>query len=258
MLFLLLVTIISALLTVIMSVIAWRTAQEEKRRTDARVAALAADIHDIDRLRTAARRSEPELELRRDADVPLHTASLFETSAGTGSTPRFGTVAAIGVLVFAAVAAIVVALGSGSSATPVATAASHANPPITADEQIAASRATPATAANTDEVVPVELFALGHDRDGDRLTVRGVVRNPSSGRAVDRMTAVVFLYNRDGGFLTSGRAAIDSTALLPGGESAFVVVVPGASDVGRYRVSFRTDDRVVPHVDRRDRGQERH
>jgi len=105
--------------------------------------------------------------------------------------------------------------------------------------------------------VPVELLALGHDRDGARLTVRGVVRNPSAGRAVDRMTAVVFLYNRDGGFLTSGRAAIDSTALLPGGESAFVVAVPGASDVGRYRVSFRTDDRVVPHVDRRDRGQER-
>jgi hypothetical protein len=116
---------------------------------------------------------------------------------------------------------------------------------------------TPASAPGNDDVVPVELLALGHDRDGDRLTVRGVVRNPSAGRAVDRMTAVVFLYNRDGGFLTSGRAGIDSTALLAGGESAFVVVIPGASDVGRYRVSFRTDDRVVPHVDRRDRGQER-
>ena len=36
-----------------------------------------------------------------------------------------------------------------------------------------------------------------------------------------------------------------------GGESPFVVTVPGAADVGRYRVSFRTDDRVVPHIDRR-------
>src|SRR5262245_13483075 len=254
MLFLLLVTIISALLTVIMSVIAWRTAQEEKRRSDARVAALQADIHHIDRVRNAGRRAEPDLELRREMDVPLHSAALFETSSATGTGPRFGAVAAIGVLVFVAVAAIVVALGSGSNASPVASAATHANPQGAASVD---SAANPAGPANSGEVVPVELLALGHDRDGDRLTVRGVVRNPSAGRAVDRMTAVVFLYNRDGGFLTSGRAGIDSTALLPGGESAFVVVIPGASDVGRYRVSFRTDDRVVPHVDRRDRGQGR-
>jgi hypothetical protein len=255
--FLLLVTIISALLTVIMSVIAWRTAREEKRRTDARVAALAADIHQIDRLRTAVRRTEPELELRREPEMPLHAAGLFETTATTRTGPRFGAVAAIGLLVFAAAAAIVVTLGNGSSATPVASAASHENPRSAGEEAAVASPRTPVTPASPDEVVPVELLALGHDRDGDRLTVRGVVRNPSTGRAVDRVTAVVFLYNRDGGFLTSGRAAIDSTALLPGGESAFVVVVPGANDVGRYRVSFRTDDRVVPHVDRRDRGQER-
>jgi hypothetical protein len=29
------------------------------------------------------------------------------------------------------------------------------------------------------------------------------------------------------------------------------VTIPGAVDVGRYRVSFRTDEGVVPHVDRR-------
>jgi len=29
-----------------------------------------------------------------------------------------------------------------------------------------------------------------------------------------------------------------------------MVSVPGAN-VGRYRVSFRTDDKIVPHVDRR-------
>jgi hypothetical protein len=40
--------------------------------------------------------------------------------------------------------------------------------------------------------------------------------------------------------------------LAPGSETAFVVTVPHANEVGRYRVSFRSDDRVVPHVDRRD------
>jgi len=63
---------------------------------------------------------------------------------------------------------------------------------------------------------------------------------------------VVFLFNRDGGFLTSGRATVESPSLVPGGETRFSVAVPAAGDVGRYRVSFRTDDRVVPHIDRRE------
>ena len=92
---------------------------------------------------------------------------------------------------------------------------------------------------------PLELVALGHERDGDQLTVRGVVRNPAGGAAMDRLTAVVLLFNRDGGFLASGRAAIDAPALGPAARSTFVVTVPGAATSARYRVSFRTDDRVV-------------
>jgi hypothetical protein len=74
---------------------------------------------------------------------------------------------------------------------------------------------------------------------------------------VQHLTAVVFLLKRDGSFLSSGRAAIDPSTLRPGNESPFVVTVSGAGDIGRYRVSFRTDDRVVPHVDRRDAAQAR-
>jgi len=99
--------------------------------------------------------------------------------------------------------------------------------------------------------LPLELVALGHERDGESLIVRGIVRNPASGAAVDRLTAVVFLFNREGGFLSSGRVAVETSALRPGTESTFVVTVPGAGAVERYRVSFRTDDRIVPHVDRR-------
>ena len=39
--------------------------------------------------------------------------------------------------------------------------------------------------------------------------------------------------------------------LAPGSESPFVVTVAGAGDVGRYRISFRADDRIVAHVDTR-------
>jgi hypothetical protein len=81
--------------------------------------------------------------------------------------------------------------------------------------------------------------------------IRGIVRNPAAGSAVPRLTAVVFLFDRDGGFLTSERAAIGAASLAPGSESPFVVTVAGAADVGRYRISFRADDRIVPHVDAR-------
>jgi len=237
MLFLLLVTLISLLLAVIMSVIAWRVAGEERRRSDARVAALAADIHDSPRV-------DPDFDLRRPVDTPIATAGgLFATDSTANSGPRLATVVGVGVLVFGSIAAAGLMLGSGSSA-----ATAHV-----ASDATSENRANPANRANSANPIPLELLALGHERDGDRLTVRGVVRNPASGRELDRVTAVVFLYNRDGGFLTSGRAAIESAALGPGGESAFTVTVPSAADVGRYRVSFRTEDLVVPHVDYRER-----
>jgi hypothetical protein len=47
---------------------------------------------------------------------------------------------------------------------------------------------------------------------------------------------------------------VDFTQLAPGDESPFVIRVDAPTNVARYRVSFRTDAGVVPHVDRR--GQE--
>jgi hypothetical protein len=243
MLFLLLVTLISLLLAVIMSVIAWRVAREERRRSEARVAALAADIHD-------SSPAERDWDLRQPADAPvsLPAAGLFQTSQAERTSPRFAAVAGIGVLVLGSVAAVALMLGNGSSAATARVASGGTS----ATGASATNVATTKDSANA-APVPLELLALGHERDGDRLTVRGVVRNPASGREVDSVTAVVFLYNRDGGFVSSGRAPIQSSALVPGGESDFTVTVPGAGDVGRYRVSFRTEDFVVPHVDYRDR-----
>jgi len=115
-----------------------------------------------------------------------------------------------------------------------------------------ALRAADSTAASAAAAAPapLELVALGHERAGDQLTVRGTVRNPS-GTAMDRLTAVVLLLTPEGDLLTSGNAAIDAPALAPGAESTFAVTLPAAGDVGRYRVSFRTGDRLVSHVDRR-------
>ena len=48
--FLLLVTLTSLLLAAIMSLVAWRAAGDERRRSEARVAALAAEIHGAERV----------------------------------------------------------------------------------------------------------------------------------------------------------------------------------------------------------------
>jgi hypothetical protein len=221
-------TLASMILAIVTSAIALRVWSRERQRADARVAALASAIH--------APSPAGDLRLRPDAD---DRAGMFAVAAQpSASGSHWGIALAAGALVVATIgaAAIVFSGESPSAATPVPAAV--AGPPAPAS--------TTPTAA-----VPLELSALTHEREQDQLTVRGVVRNPANGAPMDRLTAVVFLFDREGGFLSSGRASVVPGPLVPGGESTFVVSVPAAGDVARYRVSFRADERVVPHVDRR-------
>jgi len=261
---LILVTLVSLTLAAVMTTVAWRFAREERRRSDARVAALAEQIHSARGPREDSE-SAPAAkhdDRRRNAmasgggapravidDLPLQNAptgpiimsgELFGAAQPAPAKSRFAAIVAVGVIVVGSAVATVLVLTKSMESGPGRT------PPI-AGAPAAAPAAAPAPAA------PLELVALTHEREGDRLTVRGVVRNPASGAGVAHLTAVVFLFNRDGGFVASGRAGVDAPELAPGTEAPFAVTIPGAGDVGRYRVSFRTDDRVVPHVDRRDR-----
>lgn len=111
------------------------------------------------------------------------------------------------------------------------------------------SSATTLSAANS--ASPLELVSMRHERRGTRLAVTGLVRNPVAGAPVDRLAAVVFLFDDRGGFITSARANVDFLKLSPGDESPFVIDVEAPSSVARYRVSFRNDAGIVPHVDRR-------
>jgi len=61
-----------------------------------------------------------------------------------------------------------------------------------------------------------------------------------------------YAFDDKGSFLASGRAPIDVAALAPGDESPFVVSVPVADAVARYRIGFRGEDgRVIAHIDKR-------
>jgi hypothetical protein len=107
------------------------------------------------------------------------------------------------------------------------------------------------TAAASQGPAPIELTALRHQRAGDALEITGVVHNPTRGRAHEDLVAVVFTFDAAGNYLTSGRAGLDFRRLPPGEDSPFSITLPAAAGVARYRVSFRTDAAVVPHLDRR-------
>jgi len=113
------------------------------------------------------------------------------------------------------------------------------------------NRPQTAAAASTVAAAPLELVSLRHQRQGDALVVSGLVRNPQNGQPVKGLAAVAFTFDRQGTFLASGRASLDFPQLQTGDESPFSITLPQSAAVARYRVSFRTDDGVVPHVDRR-------
>ena len=108
----------------------------------------------------------------------------------------------------------------------------------------------PAAAARAD-ATPLELMSMRSARTGNTLTVTGLVHNPSSGAEARHVDAVILAFNAAGAFVGSGRAPLDFLVLDPDDESPFTVTVPNASDVARYRVSFRTEAGVVRHIDRR-------
>lgn len=229
------ITIVSIVVAVAACGVAWRAIREERLRSDARVALLAHDIHG----------SGFDLDLRSaDRSAKASAERMFTSPAPSRSGSQLGLALAIGGFVAASIgAAAIVLSGAPQTTAPAATDSS----PTSA----AAPSSRRADGADARSAAPLELVALAHERDGDTLTIRGTIRNPPSGLEMNRLTAVVFLFDRDGAFLASGRSPVDSPALIPGGESTFLVTVPAAGDVARYRVSFRSGDRIVSHIDKR-------
>ena len=106
--------------------------------------------------------------------------------------------------------------------------------------------------APTAEARPLELVSLAHTLEPGRLRISGTVENPSGATPLTQVTATALLFDAGGGFITSGRAPLDYTTLSAGEESPFVIAVPVARPVARYRISFRTaEGRIIDHIDRR-------
>ena len=211
-----------------------RLTRLERERSDARAAALSAMLTEPE----AARSSIPVRGPSRGDDLPLiveeaHAALTRGPMFGgdgaddTSRRPRLVAVAAIGVVVVGLTIAGVYAWNRPSP-----------GPGVTPQTQVEA-------------VQSIELVSLRHQRQNGSLVVSGLVRNPNSGKAVKGLSAVVFSFDRQGAFLTSGRSSLDVPQLAPGDESPFAITLTPAGSITRYRVSFRTDQGTVPHVDRR-------
>ncbi len=235
------VTALSLAMAAGMGAVLVRTLRLERRRSAVRVELLeqmAADGPEpgIDAAQRARRRAPvlDDLELRPGAERatagPAIFSEIFEKHEAPSAWPR--RLAVIG-----AMAAIVCAVflgwrGFGSS--------------VPSEIQSPRLAATPGTAQ------PLELLSLQHTQQDGTLVISGLVQNPRGSGPLVNVQATVALFAADGAALTSSRGAIDFTTLGPGEESSFVIRIPAATAVARYRVGFRAgDDRVLNHVDRR-------
>jgi hypothetical protein len=194
---------------------AWRIARADRLRSDARVAALAAAIDGTSQ--------------EGNATPMFERAPLFEKAGRSGLQGR--PLLKLGVGFAMAVLVIVLIAMSGDR---------HAT---SADERQPVVSGQPAAPA-------LELLSMRHTRTGDALTVTGLVRNHGAADTAP-IVAVIFVFDRDGGFVASGRAPLEFGSVAVGDESPFKVTIPDVKEVGRYRVSFRTPVGIVPHVDRR-------
>jgi hypothetical protein len=155
--------------------------------------------------------------------------AMFDTEAASNAgTRRLLAVAAIGLLI----------------AAGYATASAMRAPRSVA----AVAMPTPAT-----ERQPLELLSLRHSTDSTGVfAVSGFVQNPTDGRDLTNVEAVIYLFDSKDQYFTTGRAPLETSAMRPGTDSAFEVHIPNAVNVSRYRVGFRqADGTVVSHVDRR-------
>jgi hypothetical protein len=224
------VLVVALLMAVAMSVFAWRVLRRDRERTDIRVA----------RLRALAAPPAPEPDFQ-PALIPEHehryesgfsNGDLFTASAPAPAGTHWGMTVLV-VVVF-------MTIGAGS-AYGLYGSGPKISWPVGAFASVAVSPS------------PLELVSLSHRREpGGDFVVTGLVRNPVDGRATQGLVAVVYLFDAEGQYFTSGKSPIDVSALAPGDQSPFLIRLSNIAKVSRYRVGFRLgDDGVYAHVDRR-------
>ena len=264
---LLAITVVALVVAFVMSLAAWRLMRDDKKRTAARVAALSVAAGSPEPVPVLAREAEsapvpkpaPKAPWSAPRIMPAPMAQAAAASVPVAELPlnqpsRIEPVRHSEPLVAHAsgfLGATEVERDNGGRQKSLAFAAVILFVVLSGGLvwMMAGPRGTTPVAVGPNS--PLELVSLTHARQNSKLAVSGLVRNPASGKPIEHLSAVVFLFDRTGTFVTSSRANVDFLKLGAGDESPFVVSLDAPSTVARYRVSFRTDDGIVPHIDRR-------
>ena len=214
------VTLLALLMTIAMGVVTWRLVREERRRSAARLAALAAELK--------ARGIEPRPADPHDTE-PTPPAGLFEhpLDSTRGWMRRLTGVGVAGALLAVLVSVAVLAVSGGG-----------------------AGRDAGDDGPRENERVPVELLTLAHERQDGMLAIWGTVRNPEEGLDEPQLSVLAMAFDDDGAMVASGRTQLEAKMLPAGAESSFSISLP-AEQASRYRISFLDDETTVPHLDRR-------
>ena len=258
------VTVLSLVMTLTMGVVTWRLVHEERRRSAARLAALAAEVQRGTPAATARPPATPRPPAA--AAVPPSTTSRVThrpapdpvasmpmtplvppTDTDTVREPARDTAVAVGDLFVAPAPSTstpgtrLVALGA-AAAVVVGFIATMFLVFSDGGDHAATTTAEPRP--------PVELLALDHATEDRVLAIRGSVRNPNGAVTADQLAVVAMAFDEAGALVASERSPVERPSLPPGAASPFAIEVP-ATGVSRYRISFLIDDATVPHVDRR-------
>ena len=222
------VTMLSLFLAISMGMVAWRLVQEERRRSDARLAALAAELRRGDGPSSDA--GPDPLVAERPVDSaategPATSGGLFSSPSEPASTGWTGVAALGGVAVVVLVVVATVFLLSASDDGDTAGTAEAIRPPL-------------------------DLIELRHVEEGPFLDITGAVRNPPEAATVERLSVVAMAFDEAGTLIATRRTPVENPALAAGADSTFIVRLLAAG-VNRYRISFLFDGATIPHVDRR-------
>jgi hypothetical protein len=210
------VTLLALATAVAMGVVTWRLVREERRRSAARLAVLAAELQRrqatsrvprsaerpsavepaATRSTTAApvdvtiRGPEPPRATNEPGTQGINLVDLFGTPVEVpgGWSRRLAGIGMAGIVLLVAVSAAIFISAAGN-------------------------RENETTA--TDQV-PVELLALNHEREDGVLAISGTIRNPLDGRVATHMIVLALAFDRDGVMVATQRAPLELETLPPG------------------------------------------
>ena len=256
------VTVVSLAMAFAMGVVTWRLMREERLRSDARVAALMADLErarerdvgEVGRTAPAGRQVSAPVRAARPEPPPhriVPAASPRRTPEPVRparpmrpETTPLEPAAVSPTQLFAAV------IGSPTLARRgLATAGAAAIVLAAVSLGMLFGRAPAPAGPGTQ--IPVELLSLAHTRTGEYLAITGSIRNPPAGVERGQLSVTATVFDHSGAVVGSGQTPLPVAVLPPGGETPFTISLPDANRIGRYRISFMQGERNVPHVDRR-------